>query len=122
LAKIEWYTLVYEVHVGETFGLLSALEWVHQLHLGPIDFELDAKKVVDSFSSAHQDVREFEMIIHNCKTIFEQYYINSSVEFVRRQANEAAHRLAKTATSSVSYQILVEIPDCIEHILINKMI
>ncbi|AES79744.1 transmembrane protein, putative [Medicago truncatula] len=52
----EWFTPVCEVHVGEALGLLSALEWVHQLHLGPIDFELDAKKVVNSFSSAHQDV------------------------------------------------------------------
>jgi len=106
----------------EALGLLSALEWVHQLHLGPIDFELDAKKVVDSFSSAHQDVTEFGMIIHNCKTIFEQYYVNSSIEFVRRQANEATHRLAKAVTSSASFQILVEIPDCIEHILINEKI
>ena len=62
------------------------------------------------------------MIIHNCKTIFEQYYVNSSVEFVRRQANEAANRLAKAATSSASFQILVEIPYCIEHILSNEMI
>jgi len=53
LAKTEWYTPVCEVHVGEALGLLSVLEWVHQLHLGPIDFELDAKKLVDSFSSAH---------------------------------------------------------------------
>lgn len=84
LAKTEWFTPVCEVHVGETLGLLSSMEWVNPLHLGPIDFELDAKKVVDSFSSTHQDVTEFAMIIHNCKTIFEQYYVNSSVEFVRR--------------------------------------
>ena len=79
-----WYMHFCEVHVGETLGLLSAMEWVHQLHLGLIDFELDAKKLMDSFSSARQDVTEFGMIIHNCKTIFEQYYVNSSVEFVSR--------------------------------------
>jgi hypothetical protein len=62
------------------------------------------------------------MIIHNCKTIFEQYYINSSVELVRRQANEAAYILAKAVTSSASFQILLEISDCIEHILSNEMI
>jgi len=71
--------------------------------LGPIDFELDAKKVVDSFSSASQDVTKFGLIIHNCKTIFEQYYVNSSVEFVRRQANETAHKLVREATSSTSF-------------------
>lgn len=122
LAKTEWFTPVCELHVGEALGLLLALEWVHHLHLGPIDFEHDAKKVVDSFSFAHQDVTEFGMIIHNCKTIFEQYYVNSSVEFVRRQANEVAHRLPKTTTSSTSIQILVETLDCIKRILSNEMI
>ena len=87
----------------EALVLLSSIEWVNQLHLGLIDFEHYAKKVVDSFSSARQDVTKFGMIIHNCKTIFEQYYVNSSVEFVRRQANEAAHRLAKETTSSASF-------------------
>jgi ribonuclease HI len=119
LAKTELFTQVCEVHVGEAIGLLLALECVHQLHLGPIDFELDAKEVVDSLSSARQDVTKFGMIIHNYKTIIEQCYLNFSVEFVRRHANEAAHRLAKEATSSASFQILVEIPDCIKHILSN---
>ena len=77
---------------------------------------------MDSFSSARQDVTEFGMIIHNCKIIFEQYYVNFSVEFVRRQTNEATHRLAKEATSLASFQILVEIPDCIGQILSNEMI
>jgi len=36
--------------------------------------------MVDSFSSARHDVIEFGMIIHYCKTIFEQYY---SGEFER---------------------------------------
>jgi hypothetical protein len=63
LAKTEWFTPICELHVGEALGLLSVLEWVHHLHLGPIDFEFDVKKVVDSFSSAHHDVTEFGMII-----------------------------------------------------------
>lgn len=38
--------------------------------MGPIEFELDVKKVVDSFSSAHHNITKFVMIIiHNCKTI-----------------------------------------------------
>jgi len=69
----------------------------------------------------HLHITNFGMIIHNCKTIFEQYYVNSCVEFVRWQANKAAHRFAKEATPSYSFQILVEIPDCIEHMLSNEM-
>jgi len=41
---------------------------------------------------------------------------------VRRQTNEAAHELAKAATLSASFQVLVEIPKCIEHILSNEML
>jgi len=56
LAKTKWFTLVCKVHVDEALGLLLTLELANQLHLGPIDFELDAKKVMDSFSSALRDV------------------------------------------------------------------
>ncbi|KEH17434.1 hypothetical protein MTR_0015s0120 [Medicago truncatula] len=56
LAKTEWISPLCDVHVGETLGLLSALEWVHKLQLRPIDFELDAKRVVDNFLSTNNDV------------------------------------------------------------------
>ncbi|MCH86489.1 cytochrome P450, partial [Trifolium medium] len=49
LAKTEWLTPKSEVHVGEALGLLYALKWVHELNLGPVDFELDSKRVVDRF-------------------------------------------------------------------------
>jgi hypothetical protein len=122
LAKTEWISPLCDVHVGEALGLLSALEWVHELQLGPIDFELDAKRVVDRFLSTNNDVTEFGSIINNCRTLFGLYYENSSVEFVRRQANEVAHVLSKAVTLSASFQILVTIPDCIEHILSNEML
>jgi hypothetical protein len=50
-----------------------------------------------------------------------QYFENSREEFVRRQANEYAYSLAKATTLSASFNILVEIPHCIEHTLINEM-
>ena len=107
MAKTEWFTPVCEVRVDKALGLLSVLEWVHKLHLGPIDFELDAKKVMNNFSSAHQDVTKFGMIIQYFKTIFDQYYTNSSVEFVMRQENEVTHRLTKAARFSACFQILI---------------
>jgi ribonuclease HI len=55
LAKTEWFTLKGEVHIGKALGLLSALNWVHKLQLGPVEFELDSKRVVDSFHSLVQD-------------------------------------------------------------------
>ncbi|GAU51128.1 hypothetical protein TSUD_92700 [Trifolium subterraneum] len=114
LAKTEWFTPKSEVHIGEALGLLSALKWVHKLNLGPIDFELDSKRVVDRFHPSSRDFTEFGAIIDHCKLVFSTYYRNSSVEFLRRQANEAAHTLVKAATLSASFQVLVDVPNYIE--------
>ncbi|XP_024626712.1 uncharacterized protein [Medicago truncatula] len=116
LAKTEWFSPICEVHIRKALGLLSALEWVHELNLGPMNFEMDSEKVVDNFLSTDHDAIEFKNIIQNCQSLFRNYYENSKVEFVRRQANEAAHILVKAATLSTSFQILYVIPDCIEHI------
>ena len=118
LAKTDWFSPICEVHIGEALGLISTLEWVHELNLGLVDYEMDAKRVVDSFLSSRHDVTEFGIIIQNYKTLFRHYYENSTVEFVRRQANE----LAKVALLSTSLQVLFEIPDCIENTLINEML
>ena len=106
LTKTEWISLLCEIHVGEALSLLSALVWVHELNLGPMDFELDAKKVVDNFLSTKHDVTEFGNIIQSCQSLFRNLYENSKVEFVQRQANETAHTLGKAATLSTSFQIL----------------
>jgi hypothetical protein len=104
-AKTEWFSPKCTVHVGEALGFLSALRWVHDLNLGPIDFELDSKIVVDSFFSSNSDSTEFGDIIKNCRTLFTDLYINSSVEFIRRQTNEVVHSLAKEATSLASFHV-----------------
>jgi hypothetical protein len=44
-----------KVHIGESLDLLSAVNWVHELQLGPEEFELDSKTVVDSFYSLVQE-------------------------------------------------------------------
>jgi ribonuclease HI len=46
LAKTEWLSPVTDVDIGEALGLLSALNWVHDLRLENVDFELDSKNVV----------------------------------------------------------------------------
>jgi len=52
LTKTKWFSPIWEVHVGEALGLLSTLDWTHELNLWTIYFEFDAKKMVDSFSSS----------------------------------------------------------------------
>jgi ribonuclease HI len=121
-AKLDQFSPICDVRVGEALGFLSALSWVHELNLGPVDFELDSKLVIDGFHSNNHDATEFGEIISHCKRLYSSFYVNSSVEFIRRQANEVAHSLAKAATYIASPQVLVDIPNCIEHILINEML
>ena len=77
LAKQEYFSPICEVHIGEALGLLYALDWVHELNLGPVDFELDAKRVVDSFNSQNCDATEFGNIISHCKSRCTIFYENS---------------------------------------------
>jgi len=58
------------VHIGEALGLLSTIQWMHELRLGPIDFELDSKKVVDSCVTNRCDSTKFGAIINDCKILF----------------------------------------------------
>ncbi|PNY00739.1 cytochrome p450 [Trifolium pratense] len=94
LAKTEWFSPKCTVRVDEALNFLSALWWVHDLHFVPIDFELDSKIVVDNFFSSKSDATKFEDIIKICTFLFTDLYTNSSVELIRRQANEVAHILA----------------------------
>ncbi|AES74533.1 hypothetical protein MTR_6g007540 [Medicago truncatula] len=55
-------------------------------------------------------VTEFGSIMDSSIHLCNNYLTNSHVEFIRRQANEVAHTLAKTATSSTSFQIYDDIP------------
>jgi hypothetical protein len=87
-----------------------------------VKFELDSNVVVEKFHSSKIDDTELGDIMSHCKRLFSTYYNNSSFEFVRRQKNEVAHRLAKTTSCIASLQIMVEILYCVEHTLINDMI
>jgi hypothetical protein len=37
-----------ELHVDEAFELFAALNWVHELNLSLVKFELDSKRAIDS--------------------------------------------------------------------------
>jgi len=41
LAKTEWFAPVIDVHMGEALDLLSASQWVKDLQLVNMDFEMD---------------------------------------------------------------------------------
>jgi hypothetical protein len=94
-----------------------ALNWVHELPLGPIDLELDSKLVVDNFSSQTfamlQNLVIFFVIIdlstkfcdvlRHCRSLFFTYYEYFNIECIKRQANEIVRLLTTSATSLVNF-------------------
>jgi len=116
------YPCCVPIDVGEALGLHSALQWLDDMHFDSVDFETDSKLRVDAFLSNRNDTFEFGCIISFCCSLFGSTFVNSRVEFVRRQANGVAHALAREATLLASPVIYYDIPDYIETLIINEML
>lgn len=89
------------------------MEWV--------DFEVDSKSVADNVNSQQQNLLEFGEIIKECKRLLARYFMKSHVKFIGRQANEVAHALPRVAPSLASFHNFIDIPTCIQQVLINDM-
>ena len=79
-------------------------------------FECDAKVVVDAIHAATVDLSEFGAVIVECKSLLLQG-CNYSVQFVRRQANIAAHSLARASRLHAGFYIFDSPPDCIRNLV-----
>jgi len=122
LPKTITFPCTVSVDVGETLGLHSTLQWLIDLQLDNVNFETNSKLTADAFLSIRNDLSEFRCISTSCRSLFYNFFSNSRVEFVRRQANEVAHALAREATSLASPAIYYDTPTCIEPLIINEML
>ncbi|XP_073283689.1 uncharacterized protein [Primulina huaijiensis] len=107
---------VFSVKEGEAMSLLEALSWVRRLGLKKVYFELDAKVVVEAIKSSDVGISEFGSIVQSCKDIIRCEH-EFSTSFIRRQANECAHALAKASCSYASPMVWSEPPDCVTSFL-----
>ena len=103
-------------------GLYHATQWINELQLTNVDFEVDSKTVADYFNKARGDSTEFGSIMDNSIQFCNIFLTNFHVEFIRRQANEVAHELAKAATLFPNFHIFDEIPACITDLIFNEMV
>jgi ribonuclease HI len=110
------------VVMGEALALYKAIEWLSDMSFDSVDFCSDSKTITDAFNKNRVDVTETGYILLECRRLFTSHFTNSKVEFNRRQANEAAHILARAATFLASPTIHYHVPRCIENIIINEMI
>ncbi|GAU39464.1 hypothetical protein TSUD_158950 [Trifolium subterraneum] len=109
-ARTEWMEPILDVDIGEAMGLLRALNWMNEIQLTNVDLEMDCKRVVDSLYSSRTYRSDLGDILSDCRTILTTSLVNSHVKFIRRQANEAAHRLARVATSLANFHNFIDLP------------
>ncbi|XP_058784657.1 uncharacterized protein LOC131659487 [Vicia villosa] len=88
VARTDWFSPSMDVAIGEALGLFKTLKWVHELGFDNMNFELDAKRVVDSVTNPKPNDSDFGAITSECNRLMALFFRNSRVKFVRRQANE----------------------------------
>ncbi|KAK2404967.1 hypothetical protein QL285_054266 [Trifolium repens] len=107
-------------HEAEAWGLKAAIFWLRNLGYSSVVIELDCKLVVDGITGKLNFRTEFGMLLYACKaSLFA--LSNFRISFIRRQANNVAHLLARAALSFASRQEFDYIPSCIEVTLMNEM-
>ncbi|XP_058768333.1 uncharacterized protein LOC131642063 [Vicia villosa] len=120
-SRTEWFSHITEVAIWEAMGILSSIKWVHALGYDSVDFELDAKNIVDNVNRSHPNNTDFGAITFECKLLLVSLSRNFHVKFIRRQANEVAHVLARAATCFDSFQVFTDVPICIHFLIANEM-
>jgi ribonuclease HI len=109
-----------EPTTGEAFAAFNAACLCRDLELQHIMMEGDAKLIVDAVNSNTTTWSRFGHIIDDTRRILDGF-IRWKCNHVRREANEAAHRLAKAATMDVSDRIWRDTtPNCISDIVLME--
>lgn len=106
LARMDWVPSYLPVREGEALGLLKADQWVKELGLHDVLFELDCQVVVNSLKNHIVYITDFGVIISACQELLCSLS-NLSVSFFGRQVNSVAHNLAKATLFIVTPQFLL---------------
>jgi ribonuclease HI len=111
---------ILEPSTGEAFAASSAVCFCRDLGVQCVVLEGDAKQIVDTVNSNSASWSRFGHLIDDTRRILESFP-QWKCQFVRREANEAAHRLAKAATIDVNDRIWRDAPpSCINDIVLME--
>jgi ribonuclease HI len=100
-AKTSWYKGLPQPKEAEARGLKEAIKWLGTLRFPSVSIELDCKQVVDGISSNLSTNSMFGAILNTCKVSLMNRQ-NFKISFIRRQANNVAHLLARASLSYAS--------------------
>lgn len=105
---------------GEAHVLHIGIRWLTDLGFQHAILETGSKALVDRLNSSIIDHTELGDLILACKNLL-SLNPHFKVQFARRQANRAAHTLARVAATSACSHIFSFIPDCIASVIINEI-
>lgn len=100
-------------------AMLKAIECLQQLKISSVTLFSDSKILVDAIHARVEGLSEFNMIVSRISPCLE-LQCNFEVKFIRRQANLAAHGLARVASSYSSHQVHDYVPPCISSLFNNE--
>ncbi|GLT71410.1 hypothetical protein SLA2020_434310 [Shorea laevis] len=108
--------------VAESFGLWQAVSLCKDLELSQIHFEGDASEIVHALLQQTPCRTHYGHLIESARTSLNSLH-QWSISHVRREANEAAHRLAKAAISnSLNVVWQDSYPDFIHSIVLAEQV
>ncbi|XP_018821318.2 uncharacterized protein LOC108991504 [Juglans regia] len=107
--------------LAESFALLRAMELCQDLGFNMVEFEGDAKAVVDAVKSNAEDNSWMGQVTEDTKQVLSLFPL-WQLSFVFKCCNKAAHEAAKVAIRSRSERVLLEegLPECMSVVLTNK--
>ncbi|XP_042965938.1 uncharacterized protein LOC122299618 [Carya illinoinensis] len=103
--------------IAESFALRKALEVCRDLNFNNVWFEGDAQNIVNAVNTETEDMSRYGSVIEDVKNLLKGRK-KWRVSFVFREANEAAHVLARDVLFFQSEIVWIEdAPDCIRGII-----
>jgi ribonuclease HI len=103
--------------VAEALAALMGMRLCREMGLQKVEFEGDAKTIVEAMNHGAEDRSSLGMILEDLKgeaTLFQHW----KMSFIKREGNQIAHVLAKYATQNAIDKVWAHPPDCIRDLLL----
>lgn len=92
--KVKRMTMVSSVLEAEVAAIREGLHWLSSLPYHNVEVESDSTLSVQALKRPHDNVLEVDFVLDECRAII-QSGIGLSITFAKRQANKAAHLMAR---------------------------
>jgi ribonuclease HI len=105
---------------AEALGLLEAIKLAAARGYHSVTFESDCRFVVDAVNTTQVPQNEVGDIISSCQELL-SFHSHFYVKYVRRQANEVAHSIARASLSHPRPYIFNDVPSYLFPLIMNEM-